>query len=116
MTGSITCFQVVSIAACSSLDLATNETKPPRPGVVLVKVLDRGCWPKSDPEGDLMSENELPPSGDTIEDKNCDEGLGSLRGKEVSLEKKDEMNTCSAVALSMKTSKTDRTRPSMWTF
>jgi len=60
-----------------------------------------------------MSENELPPSGDTIRDKSCVEVLGSLRGKEVSLEKKDEMNTCSVVALSMKTSKADRTRPSM---
>lgn len=63
MTGSMTCFQIASIVACSSFDLVTKETKPPRPGVVLD--IGRGV-PNSESDGDCSSVN-VPPSGDNVE-------------------------------------------------
>lgn len=74
MTGSMTCFHIASRTACSSFDFATNETKPPTPGVVLdIGALDS----KSDPEGDNSSVN-VPPSGDNT----AEGGIGANGSEE----------------------------------
>jgi len=48
--------------ACSSLDFATNDTKPPKPGVVL----DIGRSPSKSESVGERSSVKVPPSGDMI--------------------------------------------------
>jgi len=104
MTGSITCFHIASIVACSSFDFATKDTKPPRPGVVL----DRGRnAPKSDPEGDRSSVN-VPPSADRTAEAGASKGGNVFWGI-----KKVEIKLYSAVALSKKTKSSDLRSASM---
>lgn len=115
MTGSIICFHRLSTTACSSLDLATKETKPPNPGVVAVRAaLVSGCWPASEAVGDLMSEYVLP-SGDMIEERGG-AGTSGIRGGAELLAKNVEMKEYSADALSMNTSSKERTRASKCSF
>ena len=67
------------MTATSSLDFTTNETNPPRPGVVL----DKGCCASiSEAEGDCRSV-KVPPSGDKIAADGGARGLSSARGSEV---------------------------------
>ena len=49
--------------AVSSLDFATNETNPPRPGVVL----DKGRWASNSEADDDGKSVKVPPSGDRID-------------------------------------------------
>ena len=64
--------------AVSSLDFATNETNPPRPGVVP----DKGRASDSEAEGDWRS-GKVPVSGDVTAVDGGTLGLCSERGGEI---------------------------------
>ena len=110
MTGSMTCFHTASRAACSSLDFAINETKPPTPGVEL----DSGA-PKSELEGESSSVN-VPPSGDNTAEGGIEPTGSDCWGSIFWTLKNADMKVYSAVALSMNTSRSDRTKASTWSF